>query len=46
LATANFGSVAANQLSIEDDLQVAKAVEALPKAKQLALSAQKSMQKK
>jgi carboxyl-terminal processing protease len=45
LATATFGSVAANQILIEDDHQVAKAVEALPRAKQLALSAQKSMQK-
>jgi carboxyl-terminal processing protease len=45
LATASFGSVAANQILIEDDAQVAKAVEALPKAKQLALSAQKSLQK-
>ena len=45
LATAGFGSVAANQIFIEDDLQVAKAVEALPRAKQLALSAQKSLQK-
>ena len=45
LAIANFGSVAANQILVEDDLQVAKAVQALPKAKQLALAAQKSMQK-
>ena len=45
LAIANFGSVAANQILIEEDLQVSKAVEALPKAKQLALAAQKSMQK-
>jgi len=45
LATASFGSVAANQVLIEDDPQVAKAVEALPRAKQLALSAQKSLQK-
>ena len=45
LATASFGSVAANQILIEEDLQVSKAVEALPKAKQLALAAQKSMQK-
>ena len=41
LATASFGSVAANQILIEDDLQVAKAIQALPKAKQLALAAQK-----
>lgn len=45
LATASFGSVAANQLLIEEDLQVAKAIEALPRAKQLALAAQKSLQK-
>ncbi|CAN5497089.1 hypothetical protein BH10ACI1_BH10ACI1_19890 [soil metagenome] len=45
LAIASFGSVAANQILIEDDLQVAKAVEALPKAKQLALAAEKYMQK-
>lgn len=45
LASASFGSVAANQILIEDDLQVAKAVEALPKAKQLAQTAQKSQQK-
>jgi carboxyl-terminal processing protease len=45
LATAGFGGIAANQILIEDDLQVAKAVEVLPKAKQLALSAQKSLQK-
>jgi hypothetical protein len=46
LATASYGSVAANQILIEDDTQVAKAVEALPKAKQLALSAQKSLKNK
>lgn len=45
LAIANFGSVAANQLLIEEDPQVAKAIEVLPRAKQLALAAQKSMQK-
>ncbi len=45
LATATFGSVAANQILIEEDLQVAKAVEALPRAKQLALAAEKSWQK-
>ncbi len=41
LATAKFGSIAANQLLIEDDPQIAKAISALPKAKQLALAAQK-----
>ncbi len=46
LATAAYGSVAANQVLIEDDSQVAKAVEALPRAGQLALSARKGLQKK
>jgi carboxyl-terminal processing protease len=46
LAIANFGSVAANQLLIEGDLQISKAVEVLPKAKQLALAAQKVIVKK
>lgn len=46
LASATFGNVAANQVLIEDDQQVAKAVEALPRAGQLALSARKSLQKK
>jgi len=45
LATASFGSVAANQLLIEEDMQVARAIEALPRAKQLALAAQKSQQR-
>ena len=45
LATAAFGSVAANQVLIEDDTQVARAVEALPRAQQLALSASKSLHK-
>jgi carboxyl-terminal processing protease len=45
LANAAYGSVAANQILIEEDLQIAKAVQALPRAKQLALSAQKSLQK-
>ncbi len=46
LATAAYGSVAANQVLVEDDSQVAKAVEALPRAGQLALAARKSLQKK
>jgi carboxyl-terminal processing protease len=46
LATAAYGSVAANQILIEDDPQVAKAVEALPRAHQLALAATKSLQKR
>jgi carboxyl-terminal processing protease len=45
LATAGFGSVAANQILIEEDPQVSKAVQVLPRAKMLALSAQKSFQK-
>lgn len=46
LATAAFGSVAANQVLIEEDPQVAKAVELLPRAQDLALAAQKSMRAK
>ncbi len=46
LATAAFGSVAANQVLIETDLQIAKAVEALPKAEQLASTARKSPRSK
>jgi carboxyl-terminal processing protease len=46
LATANFGTVAANQVLIENDVQVAKAVEALPRAQSLALTARKSLQKR
>jgi len=45
LATAAFGSVAANQILVEEDMQVAKAVEALPRAGQLALAARKNLQK-
>ena len=45
LVTAAFGSVAANQVLIEEDAQVGKAVEALPRAGQLALSAIKSLHK-
>jgi carboxyl-terminal processing protease len=45
LATAAFGSIAANQVLIENDPQVAKAIEALPRAQNLALSARKSKQK-
>jgi carboxyl-terminal processing protease len=39
LIVANYGNVAANQVLIEDDMQVAKAVESLPRAQQLALAA-------
>jgi carboxyl-terminal processing protease len=45
LITAAFGSVASSQVLIEDDAQVAKAVESLPRAGQLALLARKSSQK-
>ncbi|MGI8787950.1 MAG: S41 family peptidase [Pyrinomonadaceae bacterium] len=45
LATAAFGSVAANQITIEEDAQVAKAVETLPRAEQLAAAARKSQSK-
>ena len=41
LATAAFGIVAANQVLIEDDVQVSRAVAALPRAQQLAVSAAK-----
>ena len=41
LATANFGSVAANQVLIENDVQTNKAVEFLPRAEQFARSADK-----
>lgn len=44
LIMAAFGVVSANQVLIEEDPQVAKAVEALPRAQQLALSARKTMQ--
>ena len=37
-----FGTVSANQVLIEEDPQVSKAVESLPRALQLALSARKS----
>jgi len=46
LATAAFGNVAANQVLIEDDPQVAKAVEALPRAGQLVLAASKTQNNK
>ena len=45
LATAAFGSVAANQILVEEDMQVAKAVEALPRAGELAFAARKNSQK-
>ena len=42
LVMASFGSVSANQVLIEDDAQVSKAVESLPRAGQLALTAGKT----
>lgn len=42
LVMAAFGSISADQVLIEEDPQVAKAVEALPRAQQLALSARKT----
>ncbi|MBK6748456.1 MAG: S41 family peptidase [Acidobacteria bacterium] len=39
VAIANFGSVSAQQVLIEDDAQAAKAIEALPRAAQLAQNA-------
>lgn len=46
LVTAAFGTVAANQVLVEEDRQVAKAVENLPRAGQLAQSANKARQSK
>lgn len=46
LATAAFGNVAANQVLIENDLQVAKALETLPRARNLSLVAGKFLQKR
>lgn len=45
LATASFGSVAANQVLVENDIQVGKAVEALPRAENLALMAKRNLLK-
>lgn len=45
IITAAFGTVAANQVLIEDDKQVAKAVENLPRAGQLAQLATKARQR-
>lgn len=46
LITAAFGTVSANQVLVEDDKQVAKAVENLPRAAQLAQLANKTRQNK
>jgi carboxyl-terminal processing protease len=43
LVMADFGAISANQVLIEEDPQVAKAVEALPRAQQLALSARRTI---
>ncbi|HQU82853.1 MAG TPA: S41 family peptidase [Pyrinomonadaceae bacterium] len=45
LIMAAFGSVSANQVLIEDDTMTAKAVESLPRAENLALSAKKANRK-
>lgn len=45
LITAAFGTVSANQVLIEEDKQVIKAVEELPKAEQLAQLANRARQK-
>jgi carboxyl-terminal processing protease len=45
LITAAFGTVSANQVLIEEDKQVARAVENLPRAQQLAQLASKARQK-
>ncbi len=42
---ASFGAISANQVLIEDDTQVAKAVETLPLSAQLAQKAAKARQK-
>jgi carboxyl-terminal processing protease len=46
LATAAFGSIAANQILIENDSQVGKAVDMLPRAQILALTAKRTLQRK
>jgi carboxyl-terminal processing protease len=45
LITAAFGTVSANQVLVEEDKQVAKAVENLPRAGQLAQLANKARQR-
>lgn len=42
LATANFGIVASEQILIENDPQIIKAISSLPRAQQLAQAAQKA----
>ena len=41
LATANFGIVASKQVLVENDPQISKAIQSLPKAKQMAQAANK-----
>ncbi len=45
LIMASFGAVSADQVFVEDDAQVAKAIESLPRAAQLAQSASKARQR-
>ena len=45
LITAGFGTISANQVLIEEDKQVAKAIETLPRAEQLAQTANRTRQK-
>ena len=42
LTMAAYGNVSANQVLIEDDIQIAKAVQSLPRAQMLALRAEKA----
>lgn len=42
-ATAAFGGIAANQVLIEEDIQAARAVNALPRAQNLALAASRTI---
>jgi hypothetical protein len=42
-ATSLFGSVAANQVLTEEDVQIARAVNALPRAQNLALAAKRNL---
>ncbi|MGI9036205.1 MAG: hypothetical protein ACR2GD_09230, partial [Pyrinomonadaceae bacterium] len=46
LATAAFGSIAANQILIENDSQAARAIDALPRAQNLLVATRRIAQKK
>ena len=46
LAVAAFGTVTGNQVLIENDLQISKAIESLPRARNLAAVAQRGLQNK